>query len=83
MKTPVNAGRIRSTEMILHISLDYNIQEYAEQAAKKAMEEHGAQSVSVLMMNPQNGEILAMVNVPEFNLNEPFFHRRRSADKSG
>ena len=36
------------------------------------MEEHGAQSVSVLMMNPQNGEILAMVNVPEFNLNEPF-----------
>ena len=56
----------------LHISLDYNIQKYAEQAAKKAMEEHGAQSVSVLMMNPQNGEILAMVNVPEFNLNEPF-----------
>ena len=50
----------------------HNIQEYAEQAAKKAMEEHGAQSVSVLMMNPQNGEILAMVNVPEFNLNEPF-----------
>ena len=46
------------------------------------MEEHGAQSVSVLMMNPQNGEILAMVNVPEFNLNEPFTPtRRRSADR--
>lgn len=56
----------------LHISLDYNIQKYAEQAAKKALEEHEAESVSVLMMNPQNGEILAMVNVPEFNLNEPF-----------
>lgn len=56
----------------LHISLDYNIQKYAEQAAKKAMEEHGAESVSILMMNPQNGEIMAMVNVPEFNLNEPF-----------
>ena len=56
----------------LHISLDYNIQMYVEQAAKKAMEEHGAERVSVLMMNPQNGEILAMVNVPEFNLNEPF-----------
>ena len=56
----------------LKISLDANLQKYAEQAAKKAMEEHGAQSVSVLMMNPQNGEILAMVNVPEFNLNEPF-----------
>ncbi|MGN0290814.1 MAG: peptidoglycan D,D-transpeptidase FtsI family protein, partial [Lachnospiraceae bacterium] len=56
----------------LHISLDYNIQKYVEQAAKKALEEHEAESVSVLMMNPQNGEILAMVNVPEFNLNEPF-----------
>ena len=70
-----NAGERRQDPIDgndLHISLDYNIQEYAEQAAKKAMEEHGAQSVSVLMMNPQNGEILAMINVPEFNLNEPF-----------
>ena len=70
-----NAGERRQDPIDgndLHISLDYNIQKYAEQAAKKAMEEHGAQSVSVLMMNPQNGEILAMVNVPEFNLNEPF-----------
>ena len=40
MKTPVNAGRIRSTGSDLHIGLDYNIQEYAEQAAKKAMEKN-------------------------------------------
>lgn len=70
-----NAGERRQDPVDgndLHISLDYNIQKYAEQAAKKAMEEHGAERVSVLMMNSQNGEILAMVNVPEFNLNEPF-----------
>ncbi|MCI8672175.1 MAG: PASTA domain-containing protein [Lachnospiraceae bacterium] len=56
----------------LHISLDVNIQKYAEQAAYKIMEEKGANSVSVIIMNPQNGEIYAMVNVPEFDLNEPF-----------
>ena len=56
----------------LKISLDYNIQEYCEQAARKVMEEKQADSVSILLMNPQNGEIYAMVNVPEFNLNEPF-----------
>lgn len=56
----------------LRISLDYNIQAYCEQAAMKVMEEKQADSVSVLLMNPQNGEIYAMVNVPEFNLNEPF-----------
>lgn len=56
----------------LKISLDYNIQEYCEQAALKVLEEKQADSVSVLLMNPQNGEIYAMVNVPEFNLNEPF-----------
>ena len=56
----------------LKISLDYNIQEYCEQAALKVMEEKQADSVSVLLMNPQNGEIYAMVNVPEFNLNDPF-----------
>ena len=49
-----------------------NIQKYAEQAAYKIMEEKGANSVSVIIMNPQNGEIYAMVNVPEFDLNEPF-----------
>ena len=56
----------------LHISLDHNIQEYAQQAAYQVMEKKGADSVSVLLMRPQNGEILAMVNVPEFNLNDPF-----------
>ncbi|MEE1314491.1 MAG: penicillin-binding transpeptidase domain-containing protein [Faecalimonas sp.] len=56
----------------LQLSLDYNIQAYAQQAAEKVREEKQADKVSVLIMNPQNGEILAMVNVPEFNLNEPF-----------
>lgn len=56
----------------LKISLDYNIQSFCTQAAAKVMEEKQADSVSVILMNPQNGEILAMVNVPEFNLNDPF-----------
>ncbi|WP_461812277.1 peptidoglycan D,D-transpeptidase FtsI family protein [Faecalimonas sp.] len=56
----------------LHISLDYNIQKYAQQEAEKVMKEKQADKVSVLVMNVQNGEILSMVNVPEFNLNEPF-----------
>ncbi len=56
----------------LYISLDVNIQQYAEQAAYETMEKKGAKQVSVIVMNPKNGEILAMVNVPEFNLNEPF-----------
>lgn len=56
----------------LKVSLDYNIQSFCEQAAEKVMEEKQAEAVSVLLMNPQNGEILAMVNVPEFDLNDPF-----------
>ena len=56
----------------LQLSLDYNIQKYAQQAAEKVMEEKQADKVSLLVMNPQNGEVLAMVNVPEFILNEPF-----------
>ena len=56
----------------LQVTLDYNIQAYCEQAALKVMEEKQADSVSILLMNPQNGEIYAMVNVPEFNLNEPY-----------
>lgn len=56
----------------LQISLDYNIQMYVQQAALKVMEEKQADSVSIILMNPQNGELYAMVNVPEFNLNEPF-----------
>ncbi len=56
----------------LTISLDVNIQTYAQQAVLKVMEEKGAKRVSMIVMNPQNGEILAMVNVPEFDLNDPF-----------
>lgn len=56
----------------LQLSLDYNIQMYAQQMAEKVMEEKQADGVSIILMNPQNGELLAMVNVPEFNLNDPF-----------
>lgn len=56
----------------LQISLDYNIQMYAQQAALKVMEEKEADAVVILVMNPQNGEIYACVNIPEFNLNDPF-----------
>ncbi len=53
-------------------SLDYNIQKYAEQAAYQVMEQKQADSVSILIMNPKNGEIYAMTNVPEFDLNDPY-----------
>lgn len=56
----------------LRLSLDSNIQMYAQQEAEKVMEQKQADGVSILAMNPQNGEILAMVNVPEFDLNNPF-----------
>lgn len=56
----------------LQLSLDYNIQTYAQQAAEKVREEKDADQVAMIIMNPQNGEIIAMVNVPEFNLNDPF-----------
>ena len=56
----------------LKISLDVDLQQYAQQAALKVMEEKQAARVSVLLMNPQNGEIYVCVNVPEFDLNDPF-----------
>ena len=56
----------------LYISLDVNIQRYCEQAAYQTLEKKGANRVSIIAMNPQNGEIMAMVNAPEFNLNDPF-----------
>ncbi len=56
----------------LYISLDRNIQTYATQLAYQAMETKQAEGVSILVMNPQNGEIYAMVNVPEFDLNDPY-----------
>ena len=56
----------------LYISLDYNIQAYVTQVAERIREQKQAKSVSVILMNPQNGEIYSMVNVPEFDLNKPF-----------
>ena len=56
----------------LHISLDANIQKYVEQAAYRVMQQKQADSVYIILMRPYNGEILAMVNVPEFDLNDPF-----------
>ena len=61
----------------LHISLDVNIEQYATQLAYQALAAKGRrESVSILVMKPDNGEILAMVNVPEFNLNDPLPFRR-------
>ena len=69
----VAEGRIEPVAgKTLEISMDYNIQKYCEQAAEKVMREKQADGVSIFLMNPQNGEILSMVNVPEFNLNDPF-----------
>ena len=64
----------------LHLSLDKNIQMYAQQAAEKVMEQKQADAVSILLLNPQNGEIYANANVPEFNLSEPF---RLNTDTTG
>lgn len=64
-KEPVTGNTLRT-------SLDISIQEYVQQAAQKVMEEKQAERVSILLMNPQNGEIYACVNVPEFDLNDPF-----------
>lgn len=66
----------------LVLSLDVNLQEYAEQAAYKALEQKQADSVSVILMRPQTGEILAMVNAPEFDLNDPFTLPQGSNDMS-
>ena len=64
-KEPVAGNTLRT-------SLDVNIQKYVQQAALKVMEEKQAERVSILLMNPRNGEIYACVNVPEFDLNDPF-----------
>ncbi len=70
-----NAGETRmepGNGYDLHISMDVNIQQYCEQAAEKAYLKKKADSVSIIVMNPRDGELMAMVNYPEFNLNEPF-----------
>lgn len=56
----------------LQLSMDYNIQMYAQQMAEKVMEEKQADGVSIILMNPSNGELYVMVNVPEFDLDDPF-----------
>lgn len=56
----------------LYISIDVNMQTYAQQAATKVLKAKQAKRVSVILMSPQNGEIYAMVNVPEYNLNDPY-----------
>lgn len=66
----------------LQLSLDVNIQSYAQQLAVQAMKTKEAQSVSIIVMNPQNGEIIAMVNVPEFDLNDPFTLPQEMVDKT-
>ncbi len=67
----------------LTVSLDVNIQKYAEQAAYQVIEKKGAKAVSVIVMNPQNGEIYAMVNAPEFDLNDPFTLNMESGGLTG
>ncbi|MDO5572921.1 MAG: penicillin-binding transpeptidase domain-containing protein [bacterium] len=66
----------------LRISMDINIQKYAQQIAEKAMVQKQADSVSVIVMNPSDGEVLSMVNVPEFNLNEPYALQTETAGLS-
>jgi stage V sporulation protein D (sporulation-specific penicillin-binding protein) len=56
----------------LYISIDYNIQSYAQQLAEKTQLAKSAKQVAIIVMNPQNGEILAMVNTPEYDLNNPY-----------
>ncbi len=56
----------------LYTSIDYNIQSYAAQLAERTQFAKGAKAVSIIVMNPQNGEILAMVNTPEYDLNDPY-----------
>lgn len=56
----------------LYLSADYNVQCYAQQAAEKVLKVKKAKRVSVILMNPQNGEIYALVSLPEYDLNEPF-----------
>lgn len=65
------------------LSLDVNIQKYAEQAAEKVLEEKNANYVSIIVMNPQNGEIYAMVSIPEFNLNNPYTLNYETEEKKG
>lgn len=66
-------GRLESQRgQDLYISIDMNIQSYAQQLAYTTLAKKNAKRVSIIVMNPNNGELYAMVNVPEYNLNEPY-----------
>lgn len=56
----------------LVLTIDVNIQSYLEQRAMEILEKKQAKRVSIIMMNPQNGEIYGMADVPEYDLNSPF-----------
>jgi len=66
----------------LHLSMDVNIQSYATQLAYQALETKEAESVSIIVMDPRDGELLAMVNVPEFDLNNPYELSQTIADET-
>lgn len=67
----------------LYTSIDINIQKYAQQLAEKTLVKKGAKRVSIIVMNPQNGELYAMVNAPEYNLNDPYTLNYDDEDQSG
>ena len=67
----------------LYTTLDVNLQNYVWQACEKVRKEKGAKRVSMIIMNPQNGEIYAMVNTPEYNLNEPFKLKGKKENTTG
>lgn len=66
----------------LHLTIDYNIQMYATQLASKTLAEKQAERVEIIVMNPQNGGILAMVDVPEFDLNDPYGYQNEELQNS-
>lgn len=67
----------------LYTSIDINIQMYAQQLAEKTLVKKGAKRVSIIVMNPRNGELYAMVNAPEYNLNDPYTLNYDDEDTTG
>ena len=67
----------------LYTSIDINIQMYAQQLAEKTLVNKGAKRVSIIVMNPRNGELYAMVNAPEYNLNDPYTLNYDDEDTTG
>ncbi len=67
----------------LYLSLDYNIQEFCTQEAEKVYLQKEADGVSIIVMNPQNGELLAMVDYPEYDLNDPYTLIENYAEYAG